>query len=88
MSGSFNSFNSNIPQTSLDSAYQFSTFSSFINNNINPTSQNTINQTYSTKFSPICIFCSSKDSNPLSRDGGSLRQCNNCKKQFKAVIIK
>jgi hypothetical protein len=87
MSGSFNSFNSSIPQTSLDSAYQFSTFSSFINNNIH-SSQNAINQTYSTKFSSICIFCSSKDSNPLSRDGGSLRQCNNCKKQFKAVIIK
>ena len=85
MSGSFNSFNNGLNQTPLDSAYEFSSFSSFINNNINQnTNQNT---NYLTNFSPVCIFCSSKNTQILSKDGGSLRHCNSCNKQFKAKII-
>ena len=36
-------------------------------------------------FSQVCIFCSSKDSTALINDG-SFRQCNKCKKHFKAII--
>ena len=68
--------NSNFPQTDLQRAYQFDTFSSYINNNgLLP------------KFSPSCIFCSSTDTIILLNDG-SFRQCNKCKKQFKSMIIK
>lgn len=67
--------NGNFQQTPLNSAYQFNTFSTYINNN-----------GLHTRFSPKCIFCSSIESTPLSNDGGSFRQCNRCKKQFKALL--
>ena len=75
MSGS-NIFNgSNFQQTPISDAYQFSTFSQYI-----------ANGGLTTRFSPICIFCSSKDSISLINDG-SFKQCNRCKKQFKARIM-
>lgn len=75
MSGSniFNggNFNGGIP---INDAYRFNTFSEYI-----------VNGGLNTRFSPICIFCSSKDSISLITDG-SFKQCNRCKKQFKARI--
>lgn len=67
-----NMFTNNLVQTSLNDAYKFSTFSDFIK------------QQSFTHFSPICIFCSSNNTIALTNDGGSFRQCNTCKKQFKA----
>ena len=67
--------NSIFPQTELQDAYQFNTFSQYINNN-----------GLATKFSPNCIFCSSNDTRILLNDG-SFRQCNKCKKQFKSKIV-
>ena len=67
--------NSNFPQTDLQIAYKFNTFSSYINNN-----------GLLTKFSPNCVFCSSNNTLVLLNDG-SFRQCNKCKKQFKSKII-
>ena len=68
--------NSIFPQTELQDAYQFNTFSQYINNN-----------GLVTKFSPNCIFCSSTDTIILLNDG-SFRQCNKCKKQFKSKIVR
>ena len=59
----------------LDSAYNFHSFSSFINNGLQ------------SRFSPQCIFCPSRESIALLNDG-SFRQCNRCKKQFKALLIR
>jgi len=74
MSGS-NIFNGgNFQQTPINTAYQFSTFSKYI-----------ANGGLNTHFSPICIFCSFKDSKSLTGDG-SFKQCLRCKKQFKARI--
>ena len=70
-----NIFNGNLAETPLDSAYYFTSFSPYI-----------INGGLNSKFSPICIFCSSNNSLPLTQDGGSFRQCNTCKKQFKAKL--
>ena len=72
-SNTFN--NSNFQQTPLNDAYQFNTFSQYINKG-----------GLQTRFSPVCIFCSSNDSTPLINDGGSFRQCNRCKKQFKSRL--
>ena len=92
MSNSNNTFNGskNLVQTSLDDAYKFETFSTFINNNINTntntntnTNNNSIQRFY---FSPQCIFCSSNNSVSLIIDG-SFRQCQNCNKQFKSLLI-
>ena len=69
-----NMFTNNLQQTSINDAYQFESFSSYINND-----------GLKTKFSHICIFCSEKESIPLMKDG-SFRQCNRCKKQFKARL--
>ena len=69
-----NTFNNNLVQTDVNTAYSFQTFSGYINNMKAP------------KYSAICIFCSCKESAPLINDG-SFRQCNQCKKQFKAQII-
>lgn len=68
-----NYFNNNneLTQTSLDDAYKFSSFSPYI-----------MNGGLSTKFSPICIFCSSNNTMNLVNDG-SFKQCNSCRKQFK-----
>jgi|688.fasta_scaffold330877_3 hypothetical protein len=72
-SNTFN--NSNFQQTPIIDAYQFSSFSQYINNGcLKP------------NFSPVCIFCSSNNSTSLMNDGGSFRQCNRCKKHFKARI--
>ena len=71
-SNTFN--NSNFQQTPLTYAYQFSTFSQYINNG-----------GLQTRFSPKCVFCPSIDSTALINDG-SFRQCNRCKKQFKAKL--
>jgi hypothetical protein len=67
-------FNNNLKQTTINDAYHFESFSSYINN-----------KGLQTKFSPICIFCSTTESTPLTNDG-SFRQCNRCKKQFKARL--
>lgn len=71
-SNTFN--NSNFQQTPINDAYQFTSFSHYIKNG-----------GLQTRFSPICIFCSSNDSTPLINDG-SFRQCNRCKKQFKSRL--
>lgn len=71
-----NNSNNLFPQTNINEAYQFNSFSNFVNNVNN----------VKTIFSPICIFCSSKDSISLTNDG-SFRQCNRCKKQFRAFIL-
>jgi len=71
-----NMFPNNLVQTSINDAYQFHTFSNFIQT-----------QTVSTHFSPHCIFCPSIHSIPLTNDG-SFRQCRMCNKQFKALLIK
>jgi hypothetical protein len=67
--------NSNFQQTPLDSAYQFSTFSQYITGG-----------GLNSRFSPNCIFCSSNNSTNLANDG-SFKQCNSCKKQFKAKLL-
>lgn len=64
----------NFQQTPLGDAYQFQSFSSYINNN-----------GLLTKFSPRCIFCSSNNTINLTNEG-SFKQCNNCKKQFKSIL--
>lgn len=69
--------NNNVNNTPLDSAYHFQSFSSYINNN-----------GLTSRFSPVCIFCSSRESISLTNDGGSFRQCSICKKQFKARLVR
>ena len=69
----------NFQQTPLDVAYNFTSFSDYINNNIN--------NNMKTNFSPRCIFCSFNESKSLIGDG-SFRQCIRCNKQFRALIIK
>jgi hypothetical protein len=64
----------NFQQTPLNVAYNFTSFSEYINN-----------KGLNTTFSPKCIFCSFVESTPLTNDG-AFRQCNNCKKQFKALL--
>jgi len=71
-----NVFTNNLAQTSLNDAYKFNTFSDFIQKQA------------ITNFSPTCIFCSSNNTLSLTKDAGSFRQCNICKKQFKALLIK
>jgi hypothetical protein len=66
--------NSNFQQTTLNDAYNFNTFSQYI-----------INGGLNSKFSPICIFCSSNNTMNLANDG-SFKQCNSCRKQFKANL--
>jgi hypothetical protein len=61
----------------LNQAYQFQTFSPYIQQ-----------YGFQSSYSPKCTFCSSMDTIPLINDGGSFRQCNRCKKQFKAIIIR
>jgi hypothetical protein len=38
-------------------------------------------------YSTICIYCSHKSSMSLMNDGGSFRQCERCRKNFKATIL-
>lgn len=77
MSGSNTFNNGNFQQTPINDAYQFTSFSQYINGG-----------GLITRFSPKCIFCSSNESIPLSNDGGSFRQCTRCKKQFKALLLR
>lgn len=69
-----NMFNGDLKQTSIDAAYQFSSFSPYI-----------LNGGLNRIFSPICIFCSSNNTMNLAKDG-SMKQCNTCRKQFKANL--
>jgi len=66
----------NFQKTPINIAYQFESFSSYI-----------VNNGLKARFSPKCIFCSSLESTALLNDG-SFRQCNRCKKQFKAFLIR
>ncbi len=61
--------------TPLDDAFKFNTHSEFLL------------QQQSSIFSPVCVFCSFPESQPLSKDGGSLRRCKRCNKDFKAQIM-
>jgi len=66
--------NGNFQQTALNDAYKFNTFSPYI-----------MNGGLNSRFSPFCIFCSSNNTMNLANDG-SFKQCNNCRKQFKANL--
>jgi hypothetical protein len=66
--------NNNFQQTTLNDAYKFNTFSPYI-----------MNGGLNNRFSPICIFCSSNNTINLVNDG-SFKQCNSCRKQFKACM--
>ena len=70
-----NTFNNELKQTSIDSAYQFSSFSPYI-----------MNGGLKRTFSQTCVYCSSKNTMNLMNDG-SFKQCNTCRKQFKASLI-
>jgi len=61
----------------LSQAYQFQTFCPYIQQ-----------YGFRTVYSSKCIFCSSMESVSLMNDGGSFRQCNRCKKQFRATILR
>ena len=65
----------NFQQTPINDAYQFNSFSRYINDN-----------KLKCKFSPVCVFCSSNNSTSLTNDG-SFRHCNKCKKTFKSTLI-
>lgn len=63
--------------TPLDQAYQ-----------IHHTNSNTYGGTI--LYSPICIYCNNNTSISLfpgATDGGSFRQCNRCKKNFRANVV-
>jgi hypothetical protein len=66
--------NSNFQQTPINDAYQFNSFSPYI-----------LNGGLNIRFSPNCIFCSSNNTMNLVNDG-SFKQCNSCRKQFKATL--
>ena len=66
--------NGNFKETPLNDAYQFNTFSPYI-----------MNGGLNSRFSPNCIFCSSNNTMNLANDG-SFKQCNSCRKQFKAKL--
>lgn len=70
-----NIFNGNLAETNINTAYRFSSFSPYI-----------INGGLNSRFSPNCIFCLSNNTINLVNDG-SFKQCNNCKKQFKANLL-
>lgn len=60
--------------TSLEDAYK-----------IHHTNQNVYKQEI--KYSPTCIYCSNSASKQLMNDGGSFRQCERCKKNFRANVL-
>ena len=60
--------------THLDEAYK-----------IHHINSNTYGGTVS--YSPICIYCKNPTSISLMNDGGSFRQCDKCRKNFKANVI-
>jgi len=39
------------------------------------------------QYSTICIYCSYPHSKSLMNDGGSFRQCDRCRKQFRANVM-
>lgn len=51
--------------------------------------QHVNNTTYGGKivYSSKCIFCGNSSSNALMNDGGSFRQCQKCKKNFRAQVL-
>jgi hypothetical protein len=60
--------------TSLDEAYK-----------IHHVNSNTYGGTI--KYSTICIYCTNSSSKSLmTNDGGAFRQCERCKKHFRATI--
>lgn len=67
-----NLFNNTLKETPISDAYKFQTFSEYIQKG-----------GLASKFSPTCIFCSSNNTYNLMSDG-SLKQCNQCRKQFRA----
>jgi hypothetical protein len=71
-----NNLNNHLISTTIDDAYKYETHSDFIRN-LKPT-----------VFSPICIFCLSKNTKNLTKDAGSFKQCLNCNKQFRATIVR
>jgi len=38
-------------------------------------------------YSPVCIFCKNNTSISLMNDGGAFRQCQRCRKNFKATVL-
>ena len=72
-----NTFVKELNATSISDAYQYQTFSPFISSTKNILRPN---------YSPVCIFCSHSESKALMNDG-SFRECNRCKKQFRAVVL-
>jgi len=60
--------------TSLDEAYK-----------IHHVNSNTYGGTI--KYNPTCIYCNYKASKSLMNDGGAFRQCERCRKNFKANVI-
>jgi len=73
-SGNFNSFTNNLVLTPINDGYKYQTHSEFIK------------QMKAPIFSQTCVFCSSLKSSSLTNDG-SFRRCNNCNKDFRAIII-
>lgn len=65
-------FNNPLKETNINEAYKFQSFSDYIQKG-----------GLQSTFSPICIFCSSNNTQNLMSDG-SLKQCNHCRKQFRA----
>ena len=40
------------------------------------------------QYSPTCIYCNNPSSKSLmGGDGGAFRQCNRCRKNFRATVI-
>jgi hypothetical protein len=39
------------------------------------------------KYNPTCIYCKNPSSKSLMNDGGSFRQCDRCRKNFRATVI-
>lgn len=60
--------------TTLDEAY-----------NVHHINSNTYGGTI--RYSTICIYCKHTSSKSLMNDGGSFRQCDRCKKNFRATIM-
>ena len=54
---------------------------------IHHTNSNTYGGTI--KYSPTCIYCKNPSSKPLmlNQDCGSFRQCDRCRKNFRAIVI-
>ena len=38
-------------------------------------------------YSPVCIYCRNPTSISLMNDGGAFRQCNKCRKNFRANVL-